>query len=80
MGLGGLMKSVAREVGSRGITANVVAPGYVGADGEDLSPYVALARPGGMEDIACTIAFVAGDTSGYITGQMLRVDGGLDTA
>ncbi len=80
MGVGGLMKSVAHEVGSRGITANVIAPGYIADGTDDVSRYVALGRPATAEDIAGIVAFIATDCGGYLTGQVLRVDGGLDTA
>lgn len=79
-GLGALLKSVAREVGSRGITANLIAPGHQTGEGTELSPYVALARPGEPEDIARAAAFLMSDASSYITGQVLMVDGGLTTS
>ncbi|HEX6291127.1 MAG TPA: 3-oxoacyl-ACP reductase FabG [Herpetosiphonaceae bacterium] len=85
-GLIGFTKSVAREMASRGITANAVAPGYVETDiTRDLSEEVkatALAnipvgRFGQPEDIAGIVAFLASDAATYITGQTIAVDGGM---
>ncbi len=76
----GLAKSVAREVGTRGITANVVGPGHEQDDERDLSPYVALARRSRPQDVVGAVRFLISDDAGYITGQFLRVDGGLSTA
>ena len=85
-GLVGLARSLARELGSRGITANVVAPGFIETDmtaglAEDLvSKYVAqipLGRLGSVADVAAVIEFLASDTAGYITGALVPVDGGL---
>ena len=85
-GLIGFTRSVAREVASRGITANVVAPGFIQTDiwagvspeaQEKFLGQVPLGRPGSPEDVAGVVAFLASDQAGYITGQVLNVDGGM---
>jgi 3-oxoacyl-[acyl-carrier protein] reductase len=85
-GLVGLTKSVAREVATRGITANVVAPGLVDTDmtehlSQDIRTWmldqVPMGRTGTVEDVASAVAFLAGDEASYMTGQVLRVDGGM---
>jgi 3-oxoacyl-[acyl-carrier protein] reductase len=85
-GLVGLARSVARELGSRGITANVVAPGYVDTDmtadlgearREELLRSIPLGRTASPREVAALVAFLAGDASSYITGAVLPVDGGL---
>jgi len=85
-GLVGLARSLARELGSRGVTANVVAPGFIGTDmTAELSPelvakyegQIPLGRMGSVDDVAATIEFLAGDGAGYITGALIPVDGGL---
>ncbi|MCL4218977.1 MAG: SDR family oxidoreductase, partial [Candidatus Hydrogenedentes bacterium] len=85
-GLLGFTKSLARELGSRGVTANVVCPGYIETDmtaviGEDLRKEllsrIPLNRVGQAEDIAGVVRFLASDAAAYITGAMIRVDGGL---
>jgi 3-oxoacyl-[acyl-carrier protein] reductase len=85
-GLIGLTKSVAREVGSRGITANAVAPGFIETDMTvDLSDDVrdavagsiALGRFGSPREIASAVGYLASDAASYITGQVIVVDGGL---
>lgn len=85
-GLVGLARSLARELGSRGITANVVAPGFIDTDmtavlSEDLvkryTDQIPLGRLGAVDDIAATIGFLASDAAGYITGALIPVDGGL---
>jgi len=85
-GLIGFTKAVAKEVGSRNITVNVVAPGYVPTDltadlpaelvakGLEMTP---LGRAGTAEDIANAVAFLVSDAAGFVTGQVLSVDGGL---
>jgi len=85
-GLIGFTKSVARELGSRGITANVIAPGFIETDmtaelsaemRDGLLQRVALGRLGSVEDIASAVLFLAGDGASYISGQVLTVDGGM---
>ncbi|HZA03713.1 MAG TPA: SDR family oxidoreductase, partial [Propionibacteriaceae bacterium] len=85
-GLVGLARSLARELGSRGVTANVVAPGYIETDmtaelSDDLkSKYVEqipLGRMGTVDDIAAVVEFLVSDASGYVTGALIPVDGGL---
>ena len=85
-GLVGFSRSLARELGSRGITSNVVAPGYVDTDmtaalGEarrdELMRSIPLGRTAAPEEIADVIAFLASDASSYVTGAVLPVDGGL---
>jgi 3-oxoacyl-(acyl-carrier-protein) reductase len=85
-GLVGLARSLARELGSRGVTANVVAPGFIQTDmtaelGEDLvkkyAEQIPLGRMGSVADIAATVEFLASDAAGYITGALIPVDGGL---
>jgi 3-oxoacyl-[acyl-carrier protein] reductase len=79
-------KSLAREVGSRGITVNVVAPGFIDTDmtralGEDqrkaLEASIALGRLGAATDIAHAVAFLASPAANYITGETLHVNGGM---
>jgi 3-oxoacyl-[acyl-carrier protein] reductase len=85
-GMIGFSKSLAREVGSRGITVNVVAPGFVITDMTDalgqaaraaLLGQVPLGRLGSAEDIAHAVAFLASPQAGYITGETLHVNGGM---
>ena len=85
-GLIGLTKSTARELASRGITANCIAPGYVATDmtkelgdevQQSLNEKIPLGRIGQVEDIAYAVAFLASDEAEYITGQTLAVDGGM---
>jgi 3-oxoacyl-[acyl-carrier protein] reductase len=85
-GLVGLTKTVARELASRNITANVVAPGFVETDmtsvlSEDVRKaalgQIPLTRFGAVEDIASAVAFLASPEASYITGQVLAVDGGM---
>ena len=85
-GVVGFTKSVARELASRGITANVVAPGFIITDmtenlseetGAKLLERIPLARFGSVEDVARAVVFLASDGAGYITGQVIQVDGGM---
>ena len=85
-GLIGLTKASARELGSRGITVNAVAPGFVLTElTQDLNPDIQqqindrtpLGRFGTVEEVAYAVAFLASDEAAYITGQVLAVDGGL---
>ena len=85
-GLIGLTKSVAREYASRNILVNAVAPGFIETDMTSALPDeakaamlggVSLGRPGRPEDIAGAVLFLASDLAGYITGQVLAVDGGM---
>ena len=85
-GLVGLTKTIAKEFGSKGITANAIAPGFIETDmtaklGEEIrkgvEKNVPLRRYGQPEEIAATVSFLASDGGGYITGQVLVVDGGL---
>ncbi len=85
-GLLGLTKSVAREVATRGITANVVAPGMVDTEmtralsqeiREWMLGQVPMGRPGTAEDVAGAVAFLVSDDAAYMTGQVLKVDGGM---
>jgi 3-oxoacyl-[acyl-carrier protein] reductase len=85
-GLVGLARSLARELGSRGITFNVVAPGFVETAMTDVLPEatkkamfegIPLGRLGRPEDIACAVVYLASEEAGYVTGQVLNVSGGL---
>jgi 3-oxoacyl-[acyl-carrier protein] reductase len=79
-------KSLAKEIGSRGITVNVVAPGFIDTDmtrampeaaREGLLGQIALGRLGEATDIAHAVAFLAGPAAGYVTGETLHVNGGM---
>ncbi len=85
-GIIGLTKGVARELASRGITANVVAPGYIETDmtadlpdkaKDAMVSQIPLGRSGTPEDIAAAVVFLASDQAAYITGQVLHVSGGM---
>jgi NAD(P)-dependent dehydrogenase (short-subunit alcohol dehydrogenase family) len=85
-GLVGLARSIARELGSRNITANVVAPGFVETDmtaelpekrQQEILGQVPLGRYASTEEIAGVVRFLASDAAGYITGAVVPVDGGL---
>ena len=85
-GIIGFSKSLAKEIGSRGVTVNVVAPGFIDTDMTKALPEesraalindIALERLGSPEDIANAVAFLAGPAAGYITGETLHVNGGM---
>ena len=85
-GVIGMTKSAAKELASRGITVNAIAPGYIETDmtnvlsakvKEETMKQIPLGRLGQTEDIAAAAAFLASDEAGYITGQVLAVDGGM---
>ena len=85
-GLIGMTKSLAKEMGARGITVNAVAPGYISTDmtaalpdaaKEAMLATVPVGRAGTPEDVAAAVAFLASEEAGYITGQVLSVDGGM---
>ena len=88
-GLIGFTKTIAREMATRNITCNAVAPGFIPTDltrdllarmEETILPQIPLGRFGTVEDVANAIAFLASDEASYITGQVLIVDGGMVTA
>jgi 3-oxoacyl-[acyl-carrier protein] reductase len=85
-GVIGITKSVAKELGSRGITANAIAPGFIKTDMTDamtdkmkdaMLEHITVKRLGEVSDIAETAAFLASDKAAYITGQVIKVDGGM---
>ena len=85
-GLIGMARSLTRELGSRNVTANVVAPGFIDTDMtaglDDKTRELALAaiplgRPGAADDVAGAVSYLAGDDAGYISGAVLPVDGGM---
>lgn len=83
-GLIGLTKSVARELASRGVCCNAIAPGFIQTDMTEniakenpLLAGIPLGRVGQPEEIAALAAFLASDNAGYITGEVIRIDGGL---
>jgi 3-oxoacyl-[acyl-carrier protein] reductase len=87
-GLIGMAKALAREVASRGITVNVVAPGMIDTDmtralaagtSETWASQIPLGRLGTPEDVASTVCFLASDEAAYITGQVIAVNGGMYT-
>jgi 3-oxoacyl-[acyl-carrier protein] reductase len=85
-GLIGMTKSIAKEIGSKGITANVVAPGFIQTDMTEVLPQalkdavmpnIPLRSFGQASDIAAAVSYLASDGAGYVTGHVLQVDGGL---
>ncbi|HST85776.1 MAG TPA: 3-oxoacyl-[acyl-carrier-protein] reductase [Kineosporiaceae bacterium] len=85
-GLVGMARSISRELGGRGITANVVAPGFIDTDMTAALPEerrtaylgaIPAARFGAVDDVANAVRFLASDAAGYITGAVLPVDGGM---
>ncbi|MGN0151100.1 MAG: 3-oxoacyl-[acyl-carrier-protein] reductase [Wujia sp.] len=85
-GLIGLTKSVAKELGSRGITVNAVAPGFIETDMtaklpaevvDEMKKSIPMKSMGQVEDVANLVAFLASDNARYITGQVICVDGGM---
>jgi 3-oxoacyl-[acyl-carrier protein] reductase len=85
-GMIGLTKALAKEIASRGVTVNAVAPGFIASDmtaalSEDILKKaieaIPLGRQGSPEDVAKAVAFLASDDAAYITGQVLVVDGGM---
>ncbi len=85
-GLIGMTKSIAREVGKKNVTANCIAPGFIMTDmtaslpdavKEAARSVIPVRKFGTPEDVARAVAFLAGDDAGYITGQVLCVDGGM---
>lgn len=82
----GLMRTVARELGTKGVTANVVAPGFIETDMtrdlpapvvEHIKGLLAVKELGKPEDIASAVSYVTSDGAGYLTGQVITVDGGM---
>lgn len=85
-GVIGMTKSLAKELGSRNVTANAIAPGFITTDmtealsdavKEQIAKQIPLARMGAPEDVAEAVAFLVSDKAAYITGQVLNVDGGM---
>lgn len=85
-GVIGMTKTLAKEIGKRGIRVNAIAPGYINTDmtavlkddlKEQISNLVPLKRLGECKDIAEMVAFIASDKASYITGQVIQIDGGL---
>jgi 3-oxoacyl-[acyl-carrier protein] reductase len=85
-GLMGLTKTIARELGSKGVTANVIAPGFIETDmthnlpqevKDHVTGLMAIKRLGTGDDIAAAVAYVTSDEAGFLTGQTICVDGGM---
>jgi 3-oxoacyl-[acyl-carrier protein] reductase len=85
-GVAGMTRALAKEVGSRGITVNCVAPGFIDTDMtkalataqvEALTAHIPLGRLGAPDDVAAAVAFLASPSAGYITGTTLHVNGGM---
>lgn len=85
-GLIGMTKSIAREIGKKNVTANCIAPGFIMTEMTAVLPdavkeaamqWIPVRKFGTVEDVAKAVAFLAGDDTGYITGQVLGVDGGM---
>ena len=82
----GMTKSIAKELGAKGVTANVVAPGFIETDmtaalgdglKEEIAPRIPVRRLGKPEEIASAVSWLSSDEAGYVTGQVIVVDGGL---
>ncbi|WP_294166245.1 3-oxoacyl-ACP reductase FabG, partial [uncultured Senegalimassilia sp.] len=85
-GVIGLTKTIARELAARGVTANAVAPGFISTDMTDalsekqreaIGEQIPMKRFGTVDDVAHLVGFLASEESGYITGQVICIDGGL---
>ena len=85
-GVAGMSRALAREIGSRGITVNCVAPGFIDTDMTRAMPsaqaaallaQIPLGRLGAVDEVACAVEFLAGPDAGYITGTTLHVNGGM---
>jgi 3-oxoacyl-[acyl-carrier protein] reductase len=85
-GVAGMTRALARELGSRGVTVNCIAPGFIATDmtaalpaeqQQALTAQIPLGRLGAPEDIAHAVAYLASDQAGYVTGQELHVNGGM---
>ncbi|HEY5524132.1 MAG TPA: SDR family oxidoreductase, partial [Clostridium sp.] len=85
-GVIGMTKSLAKEIGARGITVNAVAPGFIETDmtdglgdklKEEAKKGIPLRRLGTAADVAEVVAFLSSESSNYITGQVINVDGGM---